>query len=95
MLQRPYTKGRDLFDISWYLSDPTWPEPNLILLNNALRQTNWAGEEITANNWRYITWQKLSSINWTAAVDDVRPFIEQGTDINLLTLDNIRRVPKV
>ena len=25
ILQRPYTKGRDLYDLIWYLSDPTWP----------------------------------------------------------------------
>src|SRR4029079_83899 len=39
VLQRPYPKGRDFYDLLWYLSDPTWPSPNLVLLNNALRQT--------------------------------------------------------
>ncbi len=46
-LQRSYTKGRDLYDLLWYLSDPTWPEPNMALLNNALAQTNWPGGELT------------------------------------------------
>ena len=36
VLQRSWTKGRDLFDLLWYLSDPEWPQPNLVLLNNAL-----------------------------------------------------------
>jgi len=35
----------------WYLGDPTWPEPNLILLNNALQQTGWAGASLTEHNW--------------------------------------------
>ena len=35
ILQRPYTKGRDLYDLIWYLSDRTWPAPNLSLLNAA------------------------------------------------------------
>jgi hypothetical protein len=39
VLERRYTKGRDLFDLLWYLSDPDWPPPNLTLLNNALQQT--------------------------------------------------------
>lgn len=41
VLTRKYTKGRDLYDLMWYLSDPTWPAPNLIQLNNALKQTGW------------------------------------------------------
>ena len=41
ILQRSYSKGRDLYDLLWYLSDPAWPPPNLDLLNNALAQTDW------------------------------------------------------
>ncbi len=44
ILQRSYTNGRDIYDLLWYLSDPTWHEPNLILLNNALARTNWKAE---------------------------------------------------
>lgn len=44
LLQRPYTKGRDLYDLIWYLSDSAWPAPNLTLLNAALRQTGWGGD---------------------------------------------------
>jgi LuxR family maltose regulon positive regulatory protein len=43
ILQRSYTKGRDIYDLLWYLSDPTWPPPNLVLLNNALAQAHIAG----------------------------------------------------
>ena len=42
VLQRPYVKGRDFFDLLWYLSDPGWPSPNLTLLNRALAQTGGA-----------------------------------------------------
>ena len=45
--QRLYVKGRDLYDLFWYLSQPEWPEPNLVLLNNALQQTGWDGELLT------------------------------------------------
>ena len=54
ILQRPYTKGRDLYDLLWYLSDPSWPPPNLALLNNALHQTGWSGAFLTAQNWRAV-----------------------------------------
>ncbi len=46
VLQRGYTKGRDLYDLIWYLSDPDWPMPNLSLLNAALHQSDWHGEEL-------------------------------------------------
>jgi len=48
VLERPYLKGRDLYDLLWYLSDPDWPAPNLTLLNNALAQTDWLGGSLTA-----------------------------------------------
>jgi len=38
---RSYVKGRDLYDLLWYLSDPQWPPPNFKMLNNALRQYDY------------------------------------------------------
>ena len=52
ILQRPYTKGRDIYDLLWYLSDPNWPPPNPELLNNALAQTGWQGRALTETGWR-------------------------------------------
>ena len=80
-LQRPFTKGRDLYDLMWYLSDPTWPEPNLIYLGNALTQTNWAGPILTKENWRSEVGSRLGSMDWSAALADVRPFLERPDEI--------------
>ena len=87
-MQRSYTKGRDIYDLFWYLSDPTWPSPNLTLLNNALQQTKWNGDLLTETNWKDQVLQKLRTLNWSGIVDDVRPFVEQRFDLNLLTFDN-------
>ena len=92
ILQRSFTKGRDIYDLLWYLSDPSWPEPNFILLNNALAQTNWAGEKLTPENWQERVWTRLKSFNWTSVLDDVRPFVEPGFDLDLLTLENFERL---
>lgn len=92
LLQRPYTKGRDIYDLLWYLSDPDWPEPNLVMLNNALGQTGWPGPQLTAENWRMILRDQLHRLNWERALDDVRPLLEPGADPNLLTLENVARV---
>ena len=89
-LSRAYTKGRDLFDLVWYLTDRTWPEPNCTLLNNALAQTRWAGPKLTAANWRRMVMKRMEEIPWDRAVKDVSPFLERSQDVNLLTLENVR-----
>lgn len=92
ILQRSYTKGRDIYDLFWYLSDPTWPSPNLILLNNALEQTNWDGDILTEMNWKDQILQRLKTLNWSAIVNDVRPFVEPNFDLNLLTLEKFKKI---
>ena len=92
ILQRPYLKGRDLYDLLWYLSDPSWPAPNLRLLNNALQQTSWRGEPLTGDNWRTVIRQRLHTVSMDNAVADVRPFLEAGADTSLLTGENLSRV---
>ena len=92
ILQRDYAKGRDLYDLMWYLSDPKWPEPNLVLLGNALNQTHWAGPLPGPENWRSIIYHRLEQLNWNAALADVRPFLERPAEIDLLTLENLGRL---
>ena len=89
ILQRPHLKGRDLYDLVWYLSDRDWPAPNLELLNNALKQTNWPGAILTAENWRETVRAKIESISWGQALEDVRPFLASQQEIALLTKENL------
>ena len=92
IMQRPYPKGRDLYDLLWYLSDPQWPAPNLALLNNALQQTGWDGGALLAGTWRAVVLQRLESIAWARTLVDVRPFLEPSADPGILTLANLRRL---
>ena len=92
ILQRPYTKGRDIYDLLWYLSDPGWPPPNFVLLNNALMQTVWQGGSLTDSDWRERVRERLRLLDWKSLVADVRPFVEPGFDLSLLSLENLERV---
>lgn len=92
ILQRPYLKGRDLYDLAWYLSDPEWPEPNLEFLNNALCQTGWTGRSLDNNNWRKSIRERLQPVSWERIEDDVSPFLGPGADPGILTRDNILRL---
>jgi hypothetical protein len=91
ILQRSFAKGRDLYDLLWYLSDLNWPPPNLFLLNHALAQTNWTGGELTEANWRESVGDRLQKLNWASIRADVRSFVEPGFDLDLLTLANLER----
>lgn len=78
ILQRRWTKGRDLFDLFWYLSDRRWPPPNLALLSNALRQTGWDGPEPGEATWRAVVRSRIETLDWDTAEADVAPFLEPG-----------------
>lgn len=92
ILQRSYLKGRDIYDLLWYLSDPNWPAPNLTLLNNALQQTDWASVPLTEHNWREMVRNQLQTLAWDQVVADVRPFLEPSAHLDLLTLENVTQV---
>ena len=61
----------------------------LVLLNNALCQTGWAGDALGPESWRDVLRTRLQELDWGRAVSDVRPFLEPGADLELLTLDNL------
>ena len=84
VLARRYTKGRDLFDLCWYLTRPDRPSPNFDLLRNALQQTGWEGPEVGPATWRGILLNRVTSLDWPAVVTDVEPFLEDPRDRRLL-----------
>lgn len=84
VLARRHTKGRDLYDLAWYLADSDWPEPNLLLLNRALRQTGWTGRRLTPGTWRRAVANHLRQVDWPKARADVSPFLERTQDLDLV-----------
>ncbi len=95
VLARPFAKGRDIYDLVWYLAAHDWPDPNLPLLRNALAQTGWQGPAPTSDNWRDLVRQRLESLPWDQVVSDARPFLSRAHEADLLerasVLDLLRR----
>lgn len=91
-LTRPYTKGRDVYDLLWYFADPSWPAPNLVLLDSALRQHGWTGPKVTAANWKGVLLDRLEGASWDAIVRDVEPFLEREGEAGLLSADDARKL---
>jgi predicted nucleotidyltransferase component of viral defense system len=82
VLSRPYAKGRDWYDLLWYLAGRI--EPNLELLGNGLRQ-NPSDFCTDARHWRGGVVDRLDSLDWAQVVQDVRPFLEDPSELAALT----------
>jgi hypothetical protein len=87
-ITRKYAKGRDWYDLVWYLSQRPPVEPNLQLLQNALDQSRGLGR-CDAHGWRALVRAKLGALDMEAISGDVRPFLERPQDSALLTRDNL------
>ena len=87
VLSRSWAKGRDLYDLVWYLAERTWPSPNIYLLNSALEQTGWKGSRLSETNWRRQLKNRIESLDWEKARADVQPFLERERDLDLVKKD--------
>jgi hypothetical protein len=75
ILQRNYLKGRDIYDLWWYLNQPGWPPPNLEYLNQCLQQGGWDNASVTPANWRPIIREQILPLSWSSVMEDVGSFI--------------------
>lgn len=81
---RPYTKGRDFYDLFWYRAQRPPVEPNLIHLDAALKQM--AAVTWLAAEWKRHVLAKIHSVDWKHVVKDVAPFLENPQEKDLLTV---------
>lgn len=83
LLCRPYVKGRDWYDLMWYLARRPAVQPNLELMQNAILQQ-------AQNQWDVADWQnhllkKIAVMDWKKLRADVAPFLERPEEIEMLT----------
>ena len=88
VITRKYAKGRDWYDLVWYLSQRPPVDPNVPLLQNALDQAKGAGA-VEGRSWRALVRDRLASLDVKALLNDVRPFLENPGDAALLTRENL------
>ena len=83
-LCRDYNKGREWFDLLWYIEQDI--KPNLKMLSAGLDQHGpWKDQEliVTADILRQLLHDKVEQIDWNAAGLEVRPFLSgtYATDV--------------
>ena len=91
LITRKYAKGRDWYDLVWYLSQRPPVTPNLPLLQNALDQTRGSGR-CDAGAWMSLVRDRMEAVDVGSMADDVRPFLERPQEASLLTRENLLRL---
>ncbi|MCK4248643.1 MAG: nucleotidyl transferase AbiEii/AbiGii toxin family protein [Candidatus Omnitrophica bacterium] len=92
LLCRNYVKGRDWYDLLWYLTKFKNLEPNFSLLNNALLQTQADIEKITPENWKNHLNRTIDKIDFNSVGQDVYRFLEDPEEKELLTKENFYKI---
>ncbi|PIP14083.1 MAG: hypothetical protein COT45_00375 [bacterium (Candidatus Stahlbacteria) CG08_land_8_20_14_0_20_40_26] len=91
LLCREYTKGRDWYDLLWYLTNFRDLEPNFVMLNNAIKQTFGRDIEIRRENWKKLLKKEVDELDVEKVRGDVGRFLENHADIEFLNKENLYR----
>ena len=93
LITRKYSKGRDWYDFIWYRAQRPQPQPNLVLLQNALDQTEGVGN-FDSGKWEGYVRDKIATLDIGRIGEDVRPFLERQEDAALITRENLESLVK-
>ena len=94
ILSRKYTKGRDFFDLGWYLTKWKDITPNIPFLKNALAQTGslLTKKDLSEDNWRDYLYAAVEKADWSAVKNDVENFLASPADLEILSKPNILKL---
>ena len=93
LITRQYSKGRDWYDFIWYRAQRPQPQPNLVLLQNALDQTQGA-RVFDSGKWDGYVRDKIATLDIGKIREDVQPFLERQEDAELITKENLESLVK-
>ena len=79
---RGFIKGRDFYDLLWYLGKRI--KPNFVLLNNAIQQTHPGRTLVTESSFKEFLENELGRIDLKKAQQDVARFLEDKQELKLI-----------
>jgi len=82
IIARNFTKGRDFYDLLWYLSRNI--NPDFDLLNNAVRQTKRNFPKLNKKNWKSELLILLKDVDFKKIRNDVSNFLENREEAEML-----------
>lgn len=84
---RTYIKGRDFYDLLWYLGKKI--KPNYTLLNNAIKQTQTTSYDVSEANIKGLLLKRVADVDFNLVKQDVERFLEDKNELKLLEADII------
>lgn len=85
-----YTKGRDFYDLVWYLGRRI--TPNIKLLNNAVFQTEKKYLNLTELNYKEFLSERVKKVDFSSVRKDVAVFLEDKNELKLLEKELILKM---
>lgn len=82
-LFRKYRKGRDYYDLLWYLSRKVIP--NYVLLNNAIIQTQRQNLKLDAFKLKQLLEKQINQTDFKRISLDIEVFLEDSNEIRFFT----------
>jgi predicted nucleotidyltransferase component of viral defense system len=80
---RRYIKGRDFYDLLWYLTRKI--DPNFVLLNNAIKQTQKNRIiQVNRSTFQQFLLQQMLKVNFEKVRREVERFLEDKDEVKLL-----------
>jgi predicted nucleotidyltransferase component of viral defense system len=86
LMTRKYAKGRDWYDLLWYMTQQPPVCPNLVQLQNALDQTQGTNR-YAAKSWSKLVLDTIKHIDVSVLQADVQPFLERPNEASLLSVE--------
>jgi predicted nucleotidyltransferase component of viral defense system len=93
VLTRDYVKGRDYYDLFWYLTRHKNLQPNIEFLKNALGQfgqfeEHGSEEAPGIENWKSRVIEKVTSVDWGKIQKEMELLIEDKEELKLFNKEN-------
>jgi len=89
---RKYTKGRDFYDLVWYLGKKI--NPNYKLLNNAIKQTEKIYLDVSERNFRNFLKKKIEKVDFQKIKRDVERFLEDKSELAIFDKELVLNLVK-
>ncbi|HOL21792.1 MAG TPA: nucleotidyl transferase AbiEii/AbiGii toxin family protein [bacterium] len=92
LLCRKFNRGRDYYDLLWYLTKFKNLEPNIDMLKNAVMQTCIKKINIKKFNWRELVREKIKTLDFTDIRKDIISLLEVPEEVKLITRENFLKL---
>jgi len=90
IIARDFEKGRDFYDLLWYLSRNV--EPNFNLLNNSIMQISEELPKLDKENWESKLLDLLKEVNFEKIRDDVINLLEIQDEAEMLNIETFKEI---